>query len=653
MARLEAACAASRLLRLLRVLGPPFANPAAVAPDLRGHAKPRATPEIPIPTWLRRAGDQESIPPHGLETPLVRIWLVPDAPTAPSCAVLGGAQKLPQEAAVTGTDNPLHAESEARERAEEDLRTSKKQFQQLVADVQDYAIFLLDPQGYVLSWNAGAERVKGYQPDEIIGRHFSRFYTPHDAEAGLPERGLQIAKKQGRFEDEGWRVRKDGTRFWASVVVTALRDESTNLRGFLKITRDLTERKLSEDELHQANAELESRLRKRAEDLARANAALREEIAQRQRDEATLRRQADLLEQTYDPIIVWKLDGPIVGWNRAAEELYGFSKQDALGTVSHDLLHTVFPQGRADFEERLAHDGQWAGELQHITKNGAHAFIETRMRVITEPGGQRLVLEVNRDITERKQAEQEIRHLNENLERLVHERTTQLQEVVESLQAFSYSVSHDLRAPLRNVQTLAQALLDDYGDRLDANGKDYAQRLTVSARHMDFLIRDLLSFSRLTRAELTLQSVGLEGVVAEAQRELDADVAHRDADVTVQGPLPAVAAHRATLVQVVKNLLANALKFVEPGVRPRVHIWAEKRAGRVRLWVADNGIGIAPEHQTRIFRVFERLHGEESYPGTGIGLAIVQRGVERMGGTGGVESELGHGSRFWVELPEA
>ncbi len=551
------------------------------------------------------------------------------------------------------TGGPLQTEIERREQAEEALRASEEQFQHLVADVQDYAIFLLDRHGHVVSWNAGAERIKGYRPDEIIGRHFSHFYTADDAREGLPERGLQTARREGRFQGEGWRVRKDGSRFWASVVITPLFGEGGRLRGFLKITRDLTQRKLVEERLREANAELELRVRERTAELARANEVLRAEVVQHERAEATLRRQADLLEQAHDPILVWEYPGPIVAWNRAAEQLYGFTGAEAVGRVSHDLLHTVFPEGQAAFEAELERAGAWAGELVHTTRGGAAVTVETRMRLITEANGRRLVLETNRDVTARKRAEEEVRRLNKDLERLVHERTAQLEEVVQSLQAFSYSVSHDLRAPLRNVQTLAQALLEDYGDRLEPGGREYAQRLVASARRMDVLIRDLLSYSRLTRAELSPQHVSLAAAVAEALEELDPELRNHGAAVNVQGPLPAARAHRATLVQVLKNLLANACKFVAPGVSPRVRVRAEDRGDRVRLWVEDNGIGIAPEHRERIFGVFERLHGEESYPGTGIGLAIVQKGVERMAGRCGVESDLGRGSRFWIELPKA
>jgi signal transduction histidine kinase len=238
------------------------------------------------------------------------------------------------------------------------------------------------------------------------------------------------------------------------------------------------------------------------------------------------------------------------------------------------------------------------------------------------------------------------------LERRVEERTAQLRETNAALEAFSYTISHDLRAPLRAMQGIAQALLEDYGDRLDATGLDYARRVVASAQQMDTLIQDLLAYSRLGRADLPSQPVNLQGVVAEALGRLSGEVRQRDAEVSAEGPFPPVLAHEPTLVQVVTNLLANALKFVPPGVRPRVRVWAEERHGAVRLWAEDNGIGIAPAHQGRIFDVFERLHGDETYPGTGIGLAIVRKGVERMGGRAGVESAEGQGSRFWVELPK-
>ncbi len=546
---------------------------------------------------------------------------------------------------MTHVSATLEGEIQRRKLAETALRIAEEQFHQLVAGVEDYAIFLLDRSGNVLSWNEGAERIKGYRPHEIIGQHFSRFYPAAEAEQGEPERILAIAAVQGCYESEGWRLRNDGSQFWANVVITALRDEAGELTGFLKITRDLTERREVQQKLQEANAALQVKVQQGARQLS-------EEKILHAAADAILRRQTDLLEQSYDPVFVWEWSGPILFWNRAAEEVYGYGKPEAIGKVSHDLLQTRFPHGLRALEQTLQRVGKWAGELTHTTKRGDSVIVESRMSLIVEPE-KHLVLETNRDITERKRNDELIRGVNQRLEQLVQTRTAELRDVVQSLQAFTYSVSHDLRAPLRNVQTLAQAMLEDYGDRLDALGREYAHRLIASTRRMDTLIRDLLTYSRLTRAELMLQPVNLSTLLKDLVRASAAEIAERDAEIIIIEPLPTVRANRVSLLQALDNLLSNALKFVAPGVRPRVQLWAEDRGAEARLWIEDNGIGIAAEHQQRVFHVFERLHGEEGYPGTGIGLAIVEKSLERMGGRSGVESTLGHGSRFWLELPKA
>jgi signal transduction histidine kinase len=237
------------------------------------------------------------------------------------------------------------------------------------------------------------------------------------------------------------------------------------------------------------------------------------------------------------------------------------------------------------------------------------------------------------------------------LEDRVRARTAELQERNEELEAFGYSISHDLRAPLRAMEGFSQALLEDYGDRLDATGREYAERVVTATRRMDQLIRDLLAYSRVTRSDVRLGRLDLGRLVRMAVEQLDAEVRSRQARIEIEPPLPPVVGHEATLAQVIANLLANGMKFVPPERSPTIRVRAERRDGFVRCWIEDNGIGIAPEHHERVFRIFERLHRTEDYPGTGIGLAIVRKGVERMGGRVGLDSTVGAGSRFWVELP--
>jgi PAS domain S-box-containing protein len=256
------------------------------------------------------------------------------------------------------------------------------------------------------------------------------------------------------------------------------------------------------------------------------------------------------------------------------------------------------------------------------------------------------------DITNRKHTEEAVQRLNTELEGRVAARTAALRESHEQMESFTYTVAHDLRAPLRAMQGFAAALLEDYGSALDDQAKDFMQRIMASAQRMDALIQDLLAYSRISRTPLLLEKVRLEKIVESVRSLYEPEIKSKQATLLVEAPLPEVTGHAGTLETILANLVSNALKFVQDSVPPRVRIRAEEGAERVRLWVEDNGIGIEPQYQDRIFRVFERLHGTERYPGTGIGLAIVRKGAERMGGTVGLESQAGQGSRFWVDLPK-
>jgi len=257
------------------------------------------------------------------------------------------------------------------------------------------------------------------------------------------------------------------------------------------------------------------------------------------------------------------------------------------------------------------------------------------------------------DVTEFKRAEEQARLDRQELERRVTARTAALQESHDQMEAFVYSMSHDLRSPLRSIEGFAQALVEDYAPQLDATAQDFLQRIRSSAQRLDALIRDLVDYTRLQQAELLMLPVSLELAIDEVLGVLRREINAKQAKVTVDRPLPRVMATTTTLSVVLANLLSNALKFVANGVRPEVVITAEIKQHWVRLNVRDNGIGIDPAYQERIFRVFERLHGPEVYAGTGIGLALVSKGIERMGGRFGVDSALGSGSCFWIELPKA
>jgi len=265
--------------------------------------------------------------------------------------------------------------------------------------------------------------------------------------------------------------------------------------------------------------------------------------------------------------------------------------------------------------------------------------------------------ELARQKEELRAAQQKLAEYADGLENTVAERTARLRETVQELEAFSYSIAHDMRAPLRGMQGFAQILLEDNGEQLNPEGKDYLNRIISAANRMDALIREVLNYTRVLRADAPRTPIDLNRLV----QEMLASYSHLQpskAEILVEGTLPYVMGHEAFLTQCMSNLLGNAVKFVPPGVKPLVKVWAEHNRestppGFVRIWVEDNGIGIPEKDRERVFRMFDRLHPAEEFEGTGIGLTIARKAVERMSGRIGFESEVDHGTRFWIELQEA
>ena len=289
---------------------------------------------------------------------------------------------------------------------------------------------------------------------------------------------------------------------------------------------------------------------------------------------------------------------------------------------------------------------EWEDTFPLRSKTGEYRWFLSRAFPIRDTNG-RITrwFGTNTDITEHKNFETE-------LERQVADRTAELRATNEQLEAFVYSIAHDLRAPLRSMLGYSQLLLDDHAATLEESAQQMLKRIQASSGFMDRLLLDLLAFGRTARAEVELGPVEVQKAWEAALFQCATEVDQRQAQVETVSPLPRVLAHEATLAQCLANLLSNSLKFVAPGVRPSIRFRAEDRGSWVRLWLEDNGIGIPSRFHEKVFRVFERLQGAR-YPGTGIGLSIVRKGAERMGGRVGLESDAGKGSRFWIELEAA
>jgi PAS domain S-box-containing protein len=504
-------------------------------------------------------------------------------------------------------------------------------YTEAIAGSLEEGICAIDPTGRFTYVNAACERMLGWPRGDLIGLHMheSVHYrhddgTPYPAEE-CPLHQARAAGSTVRGEDT--LVRRDGTMFPISYATSPLLADG-RLVGQVIAFSDI-----------RARRQAESALRVSTERLSIA------------------------LEAGHMGTWDWDPHTGITVWSSGQEAIYGLPPGGYDGR-SETYLGLIHPEDRDRVARVIEESAKIGGEhhVRHriVRPDGAIRWVDGRGKAFLDDQGELVrMVGVTIDVTEREQAAATIRQLNQTLEQRVEERTaelnernTQLSETVAELESFSHTVSHDLRAPIRAMHGFAEAILEDLNGR-EGDPRDHVRRIIEAAERMDALIQDLMAYSRVSRAMFRPEPVSLAMVVDEVLTQMSEEIAERRArvEVQLQPGLPNVSGHRSTIFQIVSNLVANAIKFVAPGIEPRVRIRGEHLGNKVRLWIEDNGIGIEPRYKNRIFRVFERLHSTDRYPGTGVGLAIVQKAVERMHGDIDFESEPDKGSRFWIELP--
>jgi hypothetical protein len=488
----------------------------------------------------------------------------------------------------------------------------------LVESVLDYAIFALDPQGFILSWNAGAERIKGYSADEAIGRHFSMFYPEERVAEGFPQYELDEAARVGRFEDQGWRLRKDGSRIWANVVITALRNEAGALVGYAKVTRDLTQRRADEEALRAS----EERFR--------------------------------LLVTAVGDYGIFMLDprGHIASWNEGAQRIKGYTAEEAIGRhfsmfYPEERIAEGFPQYELEIAAR---DGRFEDEGWRVRKDGTRFWANVVITALRNEAGTLIgFAKVTRDLSERRASEQQ---------RLADAQRVAAAEAANRTKSeFLASMSHELRTPLNAIGGYADLLAEGiYGPVIEAQ-QEVLQRIRRSQQHLLTIITDLLNYSRIEAGQLTydLAPVPVSSMIDTVAAMIEPQAIRKSvAFERASCPTQAVArVDRARAEQIILNLLSNAVKFTPSG--GRIEVSCVLVGTRVAVRVRDTGPGVPPDKLEAIFEPFVQLGRALNSPheGTGLGLAISRDLARAMGGDVTVASAPGAGATFTLLLPTA
>ena len=522
------------------------------------------------------------------------------------------------------------AEIAERQLVEAALRKSEQRYRQIVETSQE-GIWLIDAAGKTTFVNAKLAELLGYTADEMIGMPLFAFM---DAEGQTLATATLERRRQGFADQLDFKLlRKDGTPIWTLVNASPLQDDAGGYIGALAMLTDITARRQAEEQL---------------------------------------RYQADLLDQVSDAIISTDASFTIKSWNAAAEALYGWPAQDVVGRLMSEILPTTYLDGSPQLAfASLLEQRHWQGEVVQPHRDGTSRTILSSISLLQDSAGNltgtvgvnrdiseraalaisnaRLLEQVQRELAERTRAEAEVRTLSATLEQRVIARTAALTAANQELEAFSYSVSHDLRAPLRAIDGFSRILLEDYTAALPAEAQHYFQLVRSSTQQMGQLIDDLLAFSHLGRQALARRSVDPTELVQQCLDELRTEQVGRQVVLTI-GALPACAADPALLKQVWINLLSNALKYTRQRDPARIEIASQIADGETVYVIKDNGVGFDTHYSDKLFGVFQRMHRAEDYEGTGVGLAIVQRIIHRHGGRVWATAEIDHGATFYFTL---
>ncbi len=504
-----------------------------------------------------------------------------------------------------------------------ELRRSEENYRLLVEGVRDYMIMMLNPEGIITTWNEGGQRLTGYASDAVIGRHFSMFYSPTDRENQKHINELKTARITGKYEEEGWRVKKNGSVFWAYVVLTSLFNSENKLIGFSKVVRDLTEKRNQE----QAMMLSEERYRL-------------------------------LVEQVIDYGIFMMDDkGRIISWNEGAKNIKGYSEEEIIGKYfsifypEEDII-----QGKPANELKIARQvGKYEEEGWRVKKDGSRFWANVVITAVYNNEGVLIGFsKVTRDLTERQKAEKALRESNQSFKMLANElrlTNAELSYANQELEQFTSIVSHDLQEPIRTIKSFLQLIQIRLNEKQYDDLSTYIQKSINASSRMRELIQNLLHYSQLSKGEIVEELVDVNELINQALQNLKSSVEASNAEIQVNNEVDVVRGDRVQLVQLIQNLVSNALKFTNSS-KPVIKIRCALEDGHLKCSIADNGIGIEENDLNKVFEIFRRLHTKKDYPGTGIGLAICKKIVDRHAGRIWPESKPGKGTTFHFTLNE-